>query len=222
MGTISANKCGGLALMLAPVITLILYFLQPGGALIDAADPADGAATIAAMVGNPGLGKITSVLIPLGLIAMSYGIYVLQANIRASGNGDALSRLGAIFFLVAAAGWMVASGASLAIYGSTFSAQDSYQAYGSLYGATVGIGTIAGLAGGIGFLALALAISTREDSNKIAALVVAVASIVSIVVIIIGAVDTTLLQTMTLITGITYIVTVIWFFMVGQNLAKAK
>ena len=208
--------------MLAPVITLILYFLQPGGALIDAADPANGAATIAAMVGNPGLGKVTSVLIPLGLLAMVFGVYVLQANIRASGNGDALSRLGALFFLVAVIGWMVSSGVSLAITGSDLPAQQAAQIYGSLYATTVGIGTIAGLAGGIGFLALALAISTRDDSNKIAALVVAVASVVAIVVTVIGAVDTTTLETMSLITGITYIITVIWFFTLGLNLSKVE
>ena len=41
MGTISVNKLGGLSLALGPVIALIGYFLQPGGMLIDAADPAD-------------------------------------------------------------------------------------------------------------------------------------------------------------------------------------
>ena len=56
MGTISVNKLGGLALMAAPVITLIFFFLQPGGTFVDAADPADAGATIKAMVSNAGLG----------------------------------------------------------------------------------------------------------------------------------------------------------------------
>ena len=81
MGTISVNKAGGLALMFAPLITLIFYFLQPGGAFIDAADPADAGATINAMVSNAALGKIASVLIPIGLLFFAYGLFVLQENI---------------------------------------------------------------------------------------------------------------------------------------------
>ena len=87
MGTISANKLGGLALMLAPLITLIFFFLQPGGIFVEAADPANASATITAMVGNSGLGKVASVLIPLGLLVFLYGIFVLQENIGKKGNG---------------------------------------------------------------------------------------------------------------------------------------
>ncbi len=82
MGTISVNKLGGLALMAAPVITLIFFFLQPGGTFVDAADPADAGATIKAMVSNAGLGKVTSILIPIGLLVFLYGIFVLQGNVR--------------------------------------------------------------------------------------------------------------------------------------------
>ena len=84
MGTISVNKLGGLALMAAPVITLIFFFLQPGGTFVDAADPADAGATIKAMVSNAGLGKVTSMLIPIGLLVFLYGIFVLQGNVRSN------------------------------------------------------------------------------------------------------------------------------------------
>jgi len=46
MGTISMKKLGGLSLIVGPVIALICYFLQPGGMIIDAADPADAAASL--------------------------------------------------------------------------------------------------------------------------------------------------------------------------------
>ena len=220
MGTISANKLGGLALMVAPVITLIFYFLQPGGTFIDAADPADGGATITAMVSNAGLGKAVSVLIPIGLLVFVYGIFVLQGNVRSNGNGDALSRIGAQFILVGVVGWVIGSGASLAITGSGLPAEQAASVFGSLYSATVGIGTVSGIIAGIGFLALALALSTREDYNKIAALVAAVAAVVAIVVTIIGGLDTSQLQTMSQITGITYLVHMVWFFMLGQSLRK--
>jgi hypothetical protein len=222
MGTISANKLGGLALMVAPMITLIFYFLQPGGSFIDAADPADGAATIAAMVSNAGLGKVVSIVIPIGLLVFLSGILVLQENVRSNGNGGALSRIAVLFILVGIIGWVVSAGASLAIIGSPLQADQAVAFNASLYSATLGIGTVAGILWGIGTLALALAISTREDSNKIAALVAAVAAVVAIVVTIIGGLDTAQLKLMTQITGISYIVHVVWFFMLGRSLSQSE
>ena len=141
MGTISANKLGGLALMCAPVFTLIFFFLQPGGTFIEAADPADAGATIAAMVSNADLGKVTSVLIPIGLLVFLYGILVLQGNVRSNGNGDALSRIGAQFILVCVIGWVLVSGTSLAITGSELPAEEAASVFGSMYSVTVGINT---------------------------------------------------------------------------------
>jgi len=221
MGTISANRLGGLTLMLAPVITLIFFFLQPGGIFVDAADPASSSATIAAMVGNAGLGKVTSVLIPIGLLTFLYGIYVLQGNIKANGNGDALSRFGVLLILAGILGWVAASGISLAITGSGLPAEHAAPAFASLYAAGLGIGTISGILSGTGFLMLALAVSTRDDSNKIAALVAAVAAVVAVVVTIVGGVDTAQLETMSQITGITYLVHMVWFFMLGRSMVKA-
>jgi len=222
MGTISVNKLGGLALMIAPVVTLIFYFLQPGGAIIDAANPANTKATITAMVSNAGLGKVVSIVIPIGLLVFLSGILVLQENVRSNGNGSALSRIAVLFILAGIIGWVVSSGASLAITGSGREAAEAVTLFESMYSATLGIGTIAGILWGIGILALALAISTREDSNNIAALVAAVAAVVAIVVTIIGGLDSTTLETMALISGITYLVHMVWFFMLGLNLSKVE
>jgi len=209
-------------LMFAPVVTLIFYFLQPGGSFIDAADPADGAATIAAMVSNAGLGKVVSIVIPIGLLVFLSGILVLQENVRSNGNGGALSRIAVLFILVGIIGWVVSAGASLAIIGSTLPTEQAVVFNASLYSATLGIGTVAGVLWGIGTLALALAISTREDSNKIAALVAAVAAVVAIVGTIIGGLDTAQLELMTQITGIIFVVHVVWFFMLGRSLSQSE
>jgi len=209
-------------LMFAPIVTLIFYFLQPGGSFIDAADPADGAATIAAMVSNAGLGKVVSIVIPIGLLVFLSGILVLQENVRSNGNGGALSRIAVLFILVGIIGWVVSAGASLAIIGSTLPTEQAVVFNASLYSATLGIGTVAGVLWGIGTLALALAISTREDSNKIAALVAAVAAVVAIVGTIIGGLDTAQLELMTQITGIIFVVHVVWFFMLGRSLSQSE
>jgi len=222
MGTLSTNKLGGLLLMVAPVFTLVFYFLQPGGSLIDTADPADGAATIAAMISNSGLGQVVSVLIPIGLLSFVHGITILQGSAKSGGSLEPLSRIGVQFVWVGVIGWVIGSGMTLAITGSGFPAEQAVPLFGSLYSATVGLGTVAGIIVGIGFLLLALAISTRGEHNKIAALVAAVAAVVAIIVTIIGGMDTSQLQNMTQITGVIYLVHMVWFIMMGLTLIKSE
>lgn len=222
MGTISVNKLGGLALMVAPVITLIFFFLQPGGAFVDAADPADAGETINAIVSNAGLGKLTSVIIPIGLLFFLYGISVLKGSVSSNGNGSALSSIGLQFILVGVIGWVVISGASLAIAGSDLPAEQATSLFGSLYSATVGINTISGIIFGIGLFGLALALSTREDYNRVFALVAAVGALVAVVAAIVGGLDAGQLETMSLIIGITYLVHMVWFFTLGRSLSQSE
>ena len=106
MGTISVTKLGGWSLILGPVITLVFYFLQPGVAIIDVADPANVAAALPAIINNATLSKLTSIAIPVGLLVLVYGIISFQKHISANGNGDALSRYGALFILVGVLGWI--------------------------------------------------------------------------------------------------------------------
>ena len=174
MGTISVTKLGGWSLILGPVITLVFYFLQPGVAIIDVADPANVAAALPAIINNATLSKLTSVAIPVGLLVLVYGIISFQKHISANGNGDALSRYGALFILVGVLGWITGLGANLAIAGATVPATPIpaeaipgiIGAYGVLYAMTLGIGTVSGIVAATGFLALTLAVYTRDDFNK--------------------------------------------------------
>jgi hypothetical protein len=220
VGTLSVNTYGGISLIIGPVITLVFFFLQPGNVIIDQADPADAGATINAMVSNAAMSKLTNVIIPIGLLVFLYGIFVVQGNVRSNGNGDALSRYGVQFILIGVVGWVIATGLSLAISGSGLPADQATAAFGSLYSATLGIGTVAGILAGLGFLALALALSTRDDYNKIAALVAAVAAVVVVVVAIIGGIDSSQLQTMSQITGVCYLVHSAWMILLGLDLLK--
>lgn len=220
IGTISVNRLGGLSLVFGPVFTLIFFFLQPGGTFVDRADPADAASTINAMVSNPGLGQLTGILIPIGLLIFLYGIFVVQGNIKSSGNGDAVSRYGVLFILIGVIGWVVGSGMSLAISGSDIPADQAVSLFGSLYSAFLGVGTVSGILSGIGFMALSLAIFSRDDYNKIAALIAAVAAIVVVVVTIIGGIDRSQLEVMNQVTGICYLVHTAWMFMLGLDLFK--
>jgi len=222
MGTMSANKSGGLALMLAPVVTLILYFLQPGGTFIDPVDPSNGPAAIEAMISNAGLGKVVWVLIPIGLLWFLYGTLVLQSSIRANGNGDALSRMGVLFLLAGVIGWVIASGISLTITSSGLPIDQAFAVHGSLYAANIGISTVASIIAGLGFLYLALAVSTREDYNKELAIVAAIGAAVAIIAAVLGGMNPSQLQAMNLVTGVTYLIHMVWLFTVGQKLAKGE
>ena len=52
MGTISANKLGGLALIVGPVVCLVFYFIQQLGVIGTDVDPADGNAVVSALTAN--------------------------------------------------------------------------------------------------------------------------------------------------------------------------
>mgnify|MGYP004128274591 CR=1 FL=1 len=220
MGNISINKLGGLSIIIGPWLALIFYFLQPGGTFIDAVDPADPIATITAIVGNPGLGQLTGILIPIGLLIFLYGFFVLRGTLR-GGNGDALGGYGVQFLMFGVIGWVISSGMLLAIAGTTdTNPAVAVPTFGSLYGASQGIGTIAGLLAGLGFLLVALALSTRDEFNKIFALVAAVAAVAAVIFVLIGALDSTQLQLMNSLVGICYVIHSLWMVTIGLVLLK--
>ena len=90
----------------------------------------------------------------------------------------------------------------------------------SLYGASLGVSTIAGLLAGLGFLLVALALSTREEFNKIFALIAAVVAVAAIVFVLIGALDSTQLELMNQLVGICYVVHSLWMITIGLVLIK--
>ena len=220
MGTISANKLAGYSLVVGPIVTLLGYFLQPGGMLIDAADPADAAASLAAITSNDMMSQLTGVVIALGLIVFLYGFFVLQSNMRENGSGDAVSRYGVMLLMFGVIGWVVSVGMNMSIAGSDLTVASQGAAAGALYSATLGINTIAGLLAGLGFLLLALAISTRDDQNKIFALVAAAVGVVVVIAVLIGGMDTAQLQNMQMIIGICYLIHVAWTVTLGLGLMK--
>jgi hypothetical protein len=217
MGTISVNKLGGLSLALGPVIALVGYFLQPGGMLIDAADPADAQAVIGAMLGNAGLQHLTGFLIGIGLVMMLYGFHALLGVVHEGGNGHALLHYTVLLLLIAVTGWVLTTGLGHAIAGGNLGAAAS-----TFYALTIAIGNVCSALAGIAFLLAGLAFSTREGSNKMLALAAAAAGAVGAIAAVIGGMDSSQLQTMNMIGGITYIVVMIWAITLGMGMMKQK
>ena len=115
-------------------------------------------------------------------------------------------------------GWVVSVGMNMAIAGMDLATQAVPA--GTLYAATLGINTVAGLLAGLGFLLFALAISTRDDQNKIFALVAAAVGVVVVIAVLIGGMDTAQLQNMQMIIGICYLIHVAWTVTLGLGLMK--
>ena len=222
MGTISVNRLGALALIVGPVLAIIFFLIEPGGLLVDRADPTDAVASITALASNPALAHLSAFVVPLGLIVTLYGLYVLQSGVRDGGGGDALSRLGFGVLVIANFGWIVSLGLNHVIANTGISAPQALQAVAPVYSVESGIALTSSLAASLGFLVLSLGLYTRGDFNKNAALVVAVASIVALVSLIIGISDTGLLGGTLLIARICYIVWVLWMIMLGVSLLKTS
>ena len=183
MGTISANKLGGLALMAGPVVCLVFYFIQQLAVIGSNVDPADGNAVVAALTANSTLTTLTSIGISIALIVLMHGIMRLAVE-----SSDALSSLGIKFVVVGTAAWVVASGLTAAIGGDVNN--------GGLYGGASGINQFGGIVWSLGFLLVVLGISEKDYINKNVAYIVALVAVVSLVTGIIGGFESSTLQTM--------------------------
>ena len=205
MGTISANKLGGLALMAGPVVCLVFYFIQQLAVIGSNVDPADGNAVVAALTANSTLTTLTSIGISIALIVLMHGIMRLAVE-----SSDALSSLGIKFVVVGTAAWVVASGLTAAIGGDVNN--------GGLYGGASAINQFGGIVWSLGFLLVVLGISEKDYINKNVAYIVALVAVVSLVTGIIGGFESSTLQTMQMIGGICYIIFTLWSIWVGKEM----
>ena len=155
-------------------------------------------------------------VIALGLITTVYGFYVLQSRVGTSGNWKALAQYGFLLLLVGNIGWILAQGLTFML--ADAQSQQAVAAATSVYLAQSGIILLSGLAIAMGYMLFSLALSTRDDFNKPAALIVALVSVVVLVCYIIGISDNSQLDTMITIARYCYVVWVLWPIMPGLNL----
>ena len=217
MGSISLNRLGGLALFLGPLLALIFFLIQPSGLFVASADPTDAAATIDALASNAALAKLTVLVIAVGLIWTTFGIYVLQSNLRGSG-GDALSRIGLAGIGIGTIGWITGQGLNLVMADAT--SADAVQVAESVFAVRLGITLLSGFGIALGFLVFSLAIASRDDFNKIGALLAALASVVALVGFLIAVSDLDMAPTGLLISRVCYLVWTAWAVHLGWGLLK--
>ena len=214
MGNLDPKKMAGYTLILGPILALVCFFIQPGGVLQigGSAEPLDYAGQMKISSDNSGLGIITGILVPVGLITLFSGIMFYIQSME-GGNGFGLARIGLPFFLIATAGWTLASSIFIG-----FSSEISTNI--DLAGLAFGINIISSISFGIGGMILALAASTRNEVNKnISYLAFIAATIVFLTNFILpfSPESGTLFQG---IAGICFIIYTVWSILIGRALTK--
>lgn len=216
MGTISVNRLAGLSLIFGPVVAFIFFLIEPGGLFIDNAKVTDAIGSITAKGDNPELTNVTNIAILLGLALIISGLYALMRNVTLQGNGKALVQMGFFMMFAGLIGWMFSGGMDFVLA----DAQTSEQVTASVpvYNAGVGLIYAGGITLGFGGMLFALGLSTREDFNRIVALLAALVSLAILVFYALAILDNDSRDTFITMARGCYVLLVIWFGYLGIGL----
>ena len=219
MGNLSVSKVAGLSIMLGPIIGLIGYFLAPNSSVIDPIDPTNAMAVIGAVNGASEMAFITGILIIVGLMMMLYGVrYVAMGK---GGAGDSLSGYVVTLVSIGIIGWLLTVALNWTIAGVDLAAGEGPVA-GAAFAVGQGINTVASLLFSVGFVILAYCVSQGDTYNKIFAYIATAASLVMVVVTILGAVDALDGETGALVGGICFIVFTLWAITLGREILSSE
>ncbi len=218
MGNISANKLGGLGLLIGPGLATILFlvvFMVLGNT--GSGDPRN---LVESWNQQTGLAHLLGLLPGISLLFFLYGINTLYNDVKENGQNEALFRLGGMGVFFGILGIVISIGLNSATQFEGIVGPDESSKYtiSLIAGA---IQSYTGLIFAIGFSLIALVMSTnKEGIHKIFAYVVALIGLINIVVSFINFADTSTWEATFVITPITYIVISIWTATLGLDLMK--
>ena len=218
MGNTSANKLGGLGLLIGPGLATILFlivFIALGNT--GSGDPRNFETSWSQQTG---LAHLLGLLPGISLVFFLYGINTLYNYIRENGQNEALFRLGGMGVFFGILGIIVSTSLNSATQFEGIIGPDERSKYtiSLIAGA---IQSYTGLIFSIGFTLIALVMSSnKEGMHKIFAYVVALVGLINIIVSFINFADTSTWESTFIITPITYIVISIWTATLGLDLMK--
>ena len=218
MGNISANKLGGLGLLIGPGLATILFlivFIALGNT--GSGDPRNFETSWSQQTG---LAHLLGLLPGISLVFFLYGINTLYNYIRENGQNEALFRLGGMGVFFGILGIIVSTSLNSATQFEVIIGPDERSKYtiSLIAGA---IQSYTGLIFSIGFTLIALVMSSnKEGMHKIFAYVVALVGLINIIVSFINFADTSTWESTFIITPNTYIVISIWTATLGLDLMK--
>ena len=212
MGTISTRQVAGLSLVVGPLVAVVCYFIQQFGVSPDIwTDPASVAAALA---GGGALTVVTSIVIPIAIGGLVFGIFFIADGIVGNGNGDALARYSKLLILIGFAGFVYGSGTQVLVANYPEATSAVYTGWA--------ISGVSGVFFSLGFLAIFLAMASRAEYNAALANAAAGVAVVAVVCSIIGTASKDLNQVMTLGVGITYLIHTIYAIYLGRTLCRAQ
>ena len=218
MGTISVNRLAGLSIIFGPIVAFVFFLIEPGGLLIDSADPSDAVGTITAKGANAALTNVTNIAIILGLALILSGLYALMRNVTLEGNGKAFVQMGFFMIFVGLTGWIFAGGVDFILA----DAQTSEQINGSVpvYYAGSALFYAGGITLGFGGFIFALGLSTRDDFNRMVSLLAALVSLAVMVFFMMAVLDNGGRDIFISLARDCYVLLVIWYGYLGVGLMK--
>ena len=216
MGNISANKLGGIGLIIGPGLATLLYlviFVALGDA--GSVNPTD----FTEFTRQSSLEGFLGLLPGISLVFFFYGLVVLGNNFKDGGNNEPLYRLGLSGAFFGILGILIATSLGAGVNLDGITVDEGYESVLNL--AAGSIQTYMGIIFSIGATLLALAVSSNKDGGlKIFAYIVALVGVVNVVVGFINILDASTWETTFIVTPISYLIYSVWSVTLGLDLVK--
>ena len=216
MGNISANKLGGIGLIIGPGLATLLYlviFVALGDAGSD--NPTD----FTEFTRQSSLEGFLGLLPGIFLVFFFYGLVVLGNNFKDGGNNEPLYRLGLSGVFFGILGILIATSLGAGVNLDGITVDEGYESVLNL--AAGSIQTYMGIIFSLGATLLALAVSSNKDGGlKIFAYIVALVGVVNVVVGFINILDASTWETTFIVTPISYLIYSVWSVTLGLDLVK--
>jgi|TARA_Y100001960_G_scaffold163041_1_gene171276 hypothetical protein len=216
MGNISANKLGGIGLIIGPGLATLLYlviFVALGDA--GSGNPTD----FTEFTRQSSLEGFLGLLPGISLVFFFYGLVVLGNNFKDGGNNEPLYRLGLSGAFFGILGILIATSLGAGVNLDGITVDEGYESVLNL--AAGSIQTYMGIIFSIGATLLALAVSSNKDGGlKIFAYIVALVGVINVVVGFINILDASTWETTFIVTPISYLIYSVWSVTLGLDLVK--
>ncbi len=219
MNLLSTNKLGALSLVVGPVLALVMFAIQPGGILINTVPGSDAAGLIGVWQANEIFVKLTSGLIMVGLMLMTFGIYEVHVAHRGSpGDGLNMAGLGALSLGVVS--WMMTQSLTVTLASSLVPQEAWIPTYVIRTSLLLSGGVMVSL--GILLFAVSVLIDSRGTVFTVLTWLAALAGLVGMLAWLTAIFVSNSLDSATALARGMYIIYVAWLITLGIRLGKEE
>lgn len=220
MGIKTMDKLEALGLIVGPVLALLFFLFEPGALIIDPAEIGDAVGIITALASNQTMAHVSSLVVPLGLVLMLYGLAGINRVIQENRMAAALSRLGILCMTIGVIGWILSAGLTHVLAETRIEVEQALQRAMSVYIVDSGVTIISGMIVAAGFIAFSLGLAALSSPGfgRVAAVVITAVSVVALIAFIIGHIGGN--SSMITVARACYFPWVAWSVLLGVNSLK--